>query len=128
MTLAIETFSNVTGGVSFFKAVGHPLVAAKARALIAGLADAGPVAVYDPFGLADAFSELHDCSALTIAGSFVQDITTIGQTVFGVPAAPVTDIGASGARSVFIVAFDSERLDHHIRTPVTGRRAGPQPR
>lgn len=115
MTLAIETFSNVTGGVSFFKAVGHPLVADKARALIAALADAGPVAVYDPYGLADAFAELHDCSALTVAGSFVQDISRIGRPVFGVPAAPVTDLPGSGAKTVFIVAFDSERLEHHVR-------------
>jgi len=79
MTLAIETFSNVTGGVSFFKAVGHPLVADKARRLIAELAAAGPVAVYDPHGLADAFAELHDCSALSVAGSFVQDISRIGR-------------------------------------------------
>ena len=34
MSLNIETFSNVTGGNAFFKAVSHPLAATKARALI----------------------------------------------------------------------------------------------
>jgi len=115
MTLAIETFNNATGGVSFFKAVGHPLATGKARDLIARIAENGPVGIYDPLGFADAFAELHDCSALSVAGSFVQDISKIATPVFGVPAAPVTDIAAADIRSVFIVAFDSERLEHHIR-------------
>jgi hypothetical protein len=114
MTLAIETFSNVTGGVSFFKAVGHPLVAKKASALIAEIAAAGPVGIYDPHGLADAFAELHDCSPLTIAASFVQDITKIGTPMLGVASAPVTDLAAAEVAAVFIVAFDAERLAQHI--------------
>ena len=115
MSIAIETFSNVTGGVSFFKAVGHPMVAARARALIADIAAAGSVAIYDPHGLADAFAALHDCSALPIAEAFVQDIVKIGKPVLGHSAAPITDLAASGSKAVFIVAFDSERLEHHIR-------------
>lgn len=114
MTLAIETFSNVTGGVSFFKAVGHPLAAKKASALIAEIAAAGPVGVYDPHGFADAFAELHDCSTLNLAASFVQDITKIGSPVLGVPSAPVTDLAAAKVAAVFIVAFDAERLAQHI--------------
>lgn len=35
MALRIQTFSNVTGGDSFFKAVGHPRVVDAAKALIA---------------------------------------------------------------------------------------------
>ena len=115
MSIAIETFSNVTGGVSFFKAVGHPMAAARARELIADVANAGPVAIYDPHGMADAFAALHDCSALTIADTFVQDIAKIGKPVLGHSAAPITDLAATGAKALFIVAFDSERLEHHIR-------------
>ena len=115
MSIAIETFSNVTGGVSFFKAVGHPMAAARARELIADVAAAGPVAIYDPHGMADAFAALHDCSALPIADTFVQDIVKIGKPVLGHSAAPITDLAATGAKALFIMAFDSERLEHHIR-------------
>ena len=69
MTIAIETFSNITGGVRVFKAIGHPMTAAKARTLIAELAAAGSVAIYDPLGVADAFAALHDCSARMSGGS-----------------------------------------------------------
>ena len=34
MALDIDTFSNVSGGFSFFKAVGHPLAAPKIRSLL----------------------------------------------------------------------------------------------
>lgn len=115
MSLAIETFNNVTGGVSFFKAVGHPMVADRARTLIAEIAAAGSVAIYDPNGLANAFAEIHDCSALPVAASFVQDIAKIGQPVLGRATAPVTDLAASDAKAVFIIAFDCERLEQHIR-------------
>ncbi|WP_404326252.1 hypothetical protein [Aerophototrophica crusticola] len=48
MALRIETFSNVTGGNSTFKALGHPLVASKAATLLDRLRKSGTVAVYDP--------------------------------------------------------------------------------
>src|SRR3546814_18189957 len=47
MALRITTFSNVTGGASFFKAVGHTLAAPTPREMLDRLAKAGPVAVYD---------------------------------------------------------------------------------
>lgn len=113
MALRIETFSNVTGGYSFFKAVGHPLTARRIRELLAGLA--GPVAVYDPNGLANAFAEIHDCAGFELAGTYVQDLTKIGDDVLGRAAQPVTDLPESGAHTVFIAAFDAGRLADHIR-------------
>jgi hypothetical protein len=112
MALSIETFSNITGGFSFFKAAGHPLTARRIRDLIAGME--GPVAVYDPLGLAAPFAEIHDCGALNLAGVFVQDIERIGETVFGQTTQPVTDLPQSGARTVFIPGFDTERVAEHI--------------
>ena len=113
MALQIDTFSNATGGFSFFKAVGHPLTARRIRALLDGLD--GPVALYDPMGFAGAFAEIHECSGLDISGVFVQDIGRIGEPVMGRPAQPVTDLPGSGARTVFIPAFDAGRLADHIR-------------
>ncbi|HAA91459.1 MAG TPA: hypothetical protein DCE33_03375, partial [Rhodospirillaceae bacterium] len=115
MSLNIDTFSNVTGGFSAFKAIGHPFVTDKATALIERLATAGPVALYDPHGLTDAFAELHDCRALKLAGCFVQDIEKIGTTVLGEPAQPITDLPSCNAKAVFVVAFDAGRLIDHIR-------------
>ncbi|MDA0664188.1 MAG: hypothetical protein O3B08_15310 [Proteobacteria bacterium] len=115
MALNIDTFSNVSGGFSFFKALGHPLAAPKFRAMLAALASAGPVAIYDPLGHAAAFASLHDVDALTIAGVYVQDVAAIGQRVIGHAAAPVTLLPDSGATSVLVLAFDADRLIAHIR-------------
>ncbi len=115
MALRIETFSNVKSGNVFFKAVGHPLAIAPARALLDRLANQGPVAIYDPLGLAEAFDALHPLSRLTLAGLFVQDVDTIGRNAFGRTAQPVTDLPASAARTVLALAFDGGRFVDHIR-------------
>lgn len=115
MALKIETFSNVTGGSSFFKAVGHPLAAPRARDLLAGLAGRGPVAVYDPYDLLGSFAELHGLSRIETAGLFVQDVEKIGQVRAGMTARPVTELAGSGAGAVFVVAFDAERAVCAIR-------------
>jgi len=115
MTLNIDTFSNQSGGFSFFKAVGHPFVADQAKSLIAEIAAAGSVGIYDPHGFANAFAELHDCGALDVTAAFVQDLSDIGETILGVPAAPITDLAGASVKTVFVVAFDAERLIDHIR-------------
>lgn len=114
MALRIETFSNVTGGSSVFKALGHPLAAPKAAALVARLAAEGPVAVYDPMGLAAALAEFHDLSGVPVAGVYVQDVETVGRERFGHAARPVTELPASGAATVLVAAFDSQRLEGQI--------------
>ena len=114
MQLRIETFNNSRGGNAFFKAVTHPLAARAAGELMRRLGR-GRVAIYDPEGCADGFSDLYDLSQLDIAGCFVQDVTAIGRTVLGRTAQPVTEIGESGARIVFVIAFDAERTIAHIR-------------
>lgn len=115
MALRIETFSNVKGGDAFFKAVGHPLAAAPARALIARLKALQPVAIYDPLGLAEAFGALHDLSDIGPAGVFVQNIDAIGKPALGCTTQPVTDLPASGARAVLVLVFDPGRFIDHIR-------------
>lgn len=115
MALKIDTFSNQVGGFSFFKAVGHPLTAEKIAALLADLAGAGPVALYDPLGHLETFAELHDLSALTVDGVYVQAVERVGTMVFGHSARPVTTIGAASVAAVLIPAFDSARLVDHIR-------------
>lgn len=113
--LRIETFSNSRGGNSFYKAVTHPLAARAWPALRRRLEAEGPVAVYDLDGCADAFAEFYDFAGIALAGVFVQDVARLGGTVLGRPAQPVTDLGASGARSVLVLAFEAARAVDHIR-------------
>ncbi len=114
MALNIETFSNAKGGNAFFKAIGHPLAARQAAALLQDLG-AGPVAVYDPLGYARAFAEIYDLSGLDIAAVYVQDLQDIGSEILGRQAQPVTDLPGSTATKVFVTAFDAGRLIDHIR-------------
>lgn len=115
MPLNIETFSNKVGGISTFKALGHPLAVEPARALIERLASAGPVALYDPLGMAEAVSAIHDLSGLDLCGLYVQDVETVGEVRAGLTAQPVTDLKGSGARMVLLTAFEAGRLGDHIR-------------
>ena len=77
MALKIETFSNVKGGNSFYKAASHPVVAKKVSLLIDRLEAAQGVAVYDPFGLYSGFAELYNLDACRFTSSFVQDVEKI---------------------------------------------------
>ncbi len=115
MALKIATFSNIKGGDSFFKAIGHPLARAKAGALVESLAEAGPVAIYDPLGVAEGVAELHDLSKLNVAGVFVQDIADITRNALGHRAQPVSDLANRRVRSVFVTAFDAGRSIGQIR-------------
>ncbi len=95
MALSIDTFSNVKGGFPFFKAAGHPAVAPLAHALLARLAKAEAVAVYDPSGFAGALGELFPLAELPIREVLVQDLSDLGTTVLGQTAQPVTDLASS---------------------------------
>lgn len=120
MALTIETFRNAdlaqgwrpgnnAGGATLFKALGHPIAAQKGRALIADLRAAGPVAVYDPTGAIGNFNAYFDLSTVDLAGYFVQRIEDLGQVFLGHRAQPITQIGASGAKTVLVLLFDAER-------------------
>ena len=113
MSLAIETFSNISGGFSFFKAVGHPLSARRIKTLVSSMN--GPVAIYDPLGFASPFAEIHSCTGLELVGVYVQDIDRIGTDIIGCKAQLATDLLlASGATTIFITAFDAAQLAGHI--------------
>jgi hypothetical protein len=115
MPLAIDTFSNLTGGNAFFKAIGHPLAAPKAKALLDGIAARGPVAIYDPHGFASGFAALHPLDRLELAGVFVQNVEQVGAQHLGRPALPVTELSAGTAKTLLVVAFDAGRLVDHVR-------------
>ncbi|MDA0653606.1 MAG: hypothetical protein O3C49_10070, partial [Proteobacteria bacterium] len=114
MALTIETFSNVKGGNSFYKAISHPLAAKKAAALIDQLANANTVGIYDPLGLYSGFAEFYDLNAVSIRHAFVQDIEQIGQLVAGCSARPVTELSGAKIDTLLVAAFDPGRLIEQI--------------
>src|SRR4051794_6281222 len=122
MPLNIETFSNVSGGNSLFKAIGHPAAMDRARELVARLQEAGPVAIYDPHGFLATFAAFHPLDRVDIAAIFVQDVEKVGRDLLGHATRPVTDLpalrsGSAGSWSgtVFVAAFDAARPIAHIR-------------
>jgi hypothetical protein len=114
MALRIETFNNATGGNVLYKALTHPCAARPARNLVRALAENAPVAVYDPDGAAEAFAELFALDGVAIAGVYVPQIERLGRCVLGRPARAATEIASSGARSVFVAAFDAARPANQI--------------
>jgi len=109
MVLRIETFDNVRGGNTLYKALTHPSAVQPGRALVATLMRNAPVAVYDPSAVAEAFNEIFSLDKVEIAGTYVQEVTRVGDTVFGDPTKPVTELASSCARSVLVATFDAER-------------------
>ena len=110
MALHIETFDNLRGGNSLYKALTHPHAAPRGRAIVAALARGGPTAIVDPHGAAECFAEIYGLEGIRIGGVYVQDVSRIGTTVLGRRALPLTDLPGSDAATVFVAAFDAERL------------------
>ena len=110
--LNIQTFDARAGGNVIYKAFAHPL-AAEAVVRLAGRIGAGPLAVYDPDGVADALWAMNPAMPQA-AESFVHDVQTIGQTRAGVPARPLTDLPGSTCRTLLVAAFDAGRIRARI--------------
>jgi hypothetical protein len=115
MTLNIEAFSDIKGGQSLFKALGHPLIVAKAHALLDLLASRGPVVIYDPVGQVESFAALYDFSKLNVAAVLVQEADAIGQIILGQEARPVTELRSCKAATILLVAFDAGQQQRQIR-------------
>jgi len=110
MGLRIDTFDNVRGGNTLYKALAHPLAAVPGRELIDRLSHYDQIAVVDPQGTAEGVGELFDLSRLDIAGVYVQDISRIGDMVLDRAAQPIPALRQSAARAVLVAAFDTDRL------------------
>jgi hypothetical protein len=107
--LHIQTFDNRAGGNVLYKALAHPLAAEAIARLYYRLAQSGPVALYDPDGIAEALFALYP-DAPPLAGLYVHDVTSVGMQRAGLVARALTDLPASGARIVLIAAFDAARI------------------
>ncbi|MEJ0009919.1 MAG: hypothetical protein WDN72_04970 [Alphaproteobacteria bacterium] len=113
--LKVRTFSNIEGGNGVFKALSHPLAARGAEQLIARLAKAGAVAIYDPFGHASDFAAFYAIGAVNVTDVFVQDVKDVGKPILGCIARPVTEMADAIARTVLVACFDSQRPLDQVR-------------
>jgi hypothetical protein len=113
--LHIQTFDEKAGGNVIYKALAHPLAAEAVQRLYARLE--GPVALYDPDGIADALVAMYPAAFESL---FVHDISAVGEVRAGVQAEPLTKIGDSGARTVLVAAFDTARVVARIADMLPG--------
>ena len=107
--LQIQTFDARAGGNVIYKALTHPLAAEAIGRLYDEIE--GPVAVYDPEGIAEALLALYPLRAGAL---FVHDVAQVGQIRAGLAARPLTELTACGARTVLIAAFDAGRIAARI--------------
>lgn len=105
----IRTFDNATGGSTVFKALGHPLIAAKAAGWVADLAARGPLALFDPQGVLQDLAALYDLSAWRVADIYVQRIEDLGRISLGRTVKPVSALSESDAATVLVLSFDGAR-------------------
>ncbi len=112
--LDIRTFDSRQGGNVLYKALAHPLAAEAVGRLAARLRDAGPLAVYDPEGTADALFALHPAMPRA-AQAYVHDTQRLGTRTVGVPALPLTDLPRCPAATLLVAAFNAGRLAERIR-------------
>src|SRR5579862_1319785 len=110
MALRIDTFDNVRGGNTLYKALTHPHAAAQGRAIVTALAGNGPTAIVDPHGAAEGFAEIFGLGGVDIAGVYVQDLARVGGDVLGHRARPLGELGRCTAATVLVAAFDAARL------------------
>lgn len=103
--LNIQTFDNRVGGNVIYKALAHPLAAEAAATLYAKLA--GPIAVYDPEGIAAVLFALYPAPAPIEL--YVHDVTLVGEH-----ARALTELPASKARTLLIASFDAARVTERI--------------
>ena len=108
--MRIETFDNVRGGNTLYKALTHPNAAAQGHAIVKALARCAPTAIVDPHGAAEGFAEIFGLRDVDIVGVFVQDVARIGCNVLGHHALPVSELAGCNGASILIAAFDAERL------------------
>ena len=115
MPLPIETFRNDSGGSSVYKALSHPLAIEPARALIGKIAANGPVSIYDPDGIIDAFDIFHPLDGVELRGYFVQNIEHLNRRFRNIAAKPVTGLAHSDCKSVLVASFEEQRVLNHVR-------------
>ena len=112
--LDIKTFDARAGGNVLYKALSHPVAAERLAGLAQRLSAAGPLAVYDPDGVAGALFALHPAMPRP-AELYVHDVDQVGATRAGLVTRPLTDLPRSDAATLLVAAFDAARTVARVR-------------
>jgi hypothetical protein len=116
--LDIETFDNLRGGNVVYKALAHPLAAIGLAELMERLNAAGPVAIYDPDGIAGPLLAL--TPAIDVEGVYVHDTLAVGQIRGGHVARPLTALAQAGVACVLVAGFDAAKAMGRIAALLPG--------
>ncbi|MCA0369705.1 MAG: hypothetical protein LCH26_01180 [Proteobacteria bacterium] len=113
--LRIETFDHLKGGHSFFKAIGHPLVAMGAHALIQRLTACEHIALYDPQGWLEPFCEIHPLKDVPFSHIYVQRFEDMGLERLGYTTKPISQLDPA-TKVLFILSFEEDLFVSHLQT------------
>jgi hypothetical protein len=114
MALNIETFNNLRGGHSFFKAIGHPLAAEKTAKLLKELSAFHDLSFYDPLGFLAPFSEIYALKNLKAQDVYVQRYEDLGRNIMDFSPKLISSL-SKDVPALFVVAFDAEKYLSQIR-------------
>jgi hypothetical protein len=105
---ALRTFDNQTGRNVFYRAAIHPMTAPRTERLVARVAQARSVAVYDPSGYFADLAAMYDLSDWAVDGVYVQRMEEVGQDRAGFTTKPLTELAESTAELLFVAEFDGD--------------------
>ncbi len=120
--LDIETFDNLKGGNVVYKALAHPLAAEALAKLAKRLNEAGPVAIYDPDGIAGPLLALSPW--LDVEGVYVHDALAVGQVRGGHIARPLTELAQARVATVLVAGFDAGKIIARLQALALGVEIG----
>ncbi len=103
-------------GEAFFKALGHPLIQEKRKALRHKIKKHQCVGLYDVSGFGEDLCALLDLGPSDIHHVFVQSMTKVGSTVGGIPAEAISSLKDTSVDFLLIADFDPGRLGHQIHS------------
>lgn len=114
MALNIETFNNLVGGHSFFKAIGHPLAAEKTANFLKKLGEFHTLSFYDPLGFLAPFSEIYPLNNLNTQDIYVQRYEDLGCKIMGISPKLISSL-PKDIPALCVMAFDADKYLGQIK-------------
>lgn len=121
MALNIETFNNLVGGHSFFKAIGHPFIVEKTADLLKKLSAFKTLSFYDPLGFLAPFSEIYPLNNLKTQEIYVQRYEDLGRPIMGRAPQLISSL-PKDVPALCIMAFEADKYLNqvkHLISPTT---------
>lgn len=111
--LGIQTFDPRTGGNMAYKALTHPWAAEKLAILATDLAGSGPVAIYDPHGIAQTALALLP-ARIEVAGIYTHDSLKVGQPCGAWSLLALADLPRMAAKTVWALDFSHAVMENRL--------------